>query len=303
MGLPAEVEQLLNLVESEEDRKDLRSRLEKHEKLVSELKENRASGLRQADYDRNMNRAKADLKSETDKLDKWYKDANTIYEQTLKDKQAAVEELERLKKESTQTKAAKEATEILDDALWDTDTKGLRKTLDDYQRQLDAKIEAISSKLSNFDPGRYLTQDQFSKSFTEQAQQYTRDIGGSILESIRLNDLADEHQRTYGQPLKRGEIVDFALKNNLPIEQAYEAVTKASREELHRNKIREEVIKEIESKRSYPVSGPPPEQKGPLQNKISTETGSSDWKNALNELSSEQISGMAAEQLYKSGKF
>jgi hypothetical protein len=298
MPLPPEVEQLLQFVESEEDRGTLRAALEKQDKLVAELKENRNSGLRQSDYDRNMNK----LKETATKLSEWRDEVDKEYQKALQERKTAVEEVNRLNKELEAIQTTKSTTDTLDEGLWDVDNKALKKTLDDYQKSVLDKIEQLNSKIASLDPTRFLTTQQMNDYFAQEAQKYTHNIGGSILESIKLNDIADEHMRTFGSPLKRTELVDFAIKHDLPVEQAYEAMTKAAREEAYRKKVREEVTKEIESKREYPLSPQVSQERSYLQSRAQgPESGN--WSKTITDVSPEQLASAAADALFKEGKF
>lgn len=285
---------LVALIKDEELRKQAISLMEKAPEFKQELIDR---GLRQSDYDRNMNEWKKKVEEADTKIatwQEWYNRNNPIFETT-------VQENERLKNENT------ELNDKIKTATTQVAPPVNGQAID--QAQLTSLVE---DRLK----GRgYVSQTevtQIAKQEAEKLAQSAQDrffketLPASIEFQSTILDLQFQHRDEFGKPLDRGAFGKFMKDNQMtdPVK-AYEQFVSAARTE---KKITSEVdqrVKDELSKRNVPgtMAQPSPQELGPLQQKI----GKKELPEVVYDESirpgDSRLAAAAASELRSEGKF
>jgi len=211
--------------------------------------------LRQADYSRNMDRLRDELKQKEETIRKWqeWAAANFDYSSNMTyGEKKAREELARLKKELERYKAssAQQVDESLDEDE-EVDSAPVKARTEEK--------EAKGGKMSEQDSRRYVTAEDLQRM-------------GMAFEELyaKLEEFAADYQQRFGQPLNKREFMNFA-KQYQDIDQAWAMYTMPKEIEHLRQKyeseiekLKEEHKKELESlkekatEEQLPVTTEPP---------------------------------------------
>jgi hypothetical protein len=273
MALNKALEELLGQIKDEGKRNAARANFEEFPFLQAKFED----GLRQEDYDRNLNKMKADRDAEAslvkgylEERDKWKTWAgNNVpkYNDLLKsydDLEGKVKTLEEEKAALVLASAAggneggnrmdpKELLKQVDDTI------AKRGYIPKNKEELTALVAAEARKIS--EDGIKAERDAFFKTT----------VPSVMAELASMNNLQFKHRDEFGDMLDPEKFATFRTeKKILDINDAYDRFTFERREakkyETIRKEEREKVEKEFASKMNLPGSGAPPATEfGPLQ--------------------------------------
>jgi hypothetical protein len=273
MAINKALEELLKQITDESERNAARANFEKYPFLQAKFED----GLRQEDYDRNLNKMKADRDAEAslvkgylEERDKWKTWAgNNVpkYNEMLKN----YEELEGKYKTLEEEKAALVLAQAAGGGEGGNrmDPKELLKQVDDTiakrgyipktKEELTALVAAEARKIS--EDGIKAERDAFFKTT----------VPTVMNELASMNNLQFKHRDEFGDMLDPAKFATFRAEKKIEdINDAYDRFTFERREAKKFDDIRKEerakVEKEFASKMNLPGSGAPPATEfGPLQ--------------------------------------
>jgi len=228
MALSAELEALLSKILDENVR----------EATKKQLIENQENGLRQADYSKRQN----ELKAEREKMQvewkshlDWYNTAKDTYE-------TAIEEQKKLETKVTELEAQKAGTgTVVEELEIDKRLKIAQERADAAAKQSDKLFAQVSEIDKMIKDGQLITADKFEAAVNRKAD----GLANAILD---VWEKQQSYKNEFGKDLPRQTLIDEAAKHQGNIDSAYEALTKADREEKLKKSIEAEYEKKFQDR-------------------------------------------------------
>jgi len=273
MAINKVLEDLLKQITDEGERAATRSNFEKYPFLQAKFED----GLRQEDYDRNLNKVKADRQAEEalvkgyqeerDKWKEWAKDNVPKYNEMVTN-YAEQEKKVKLLEEEKAALVLAQASGV--------DANGNKLDPKELLKQVDEQISKRGYVPKNKEELTSLIVAE-AKKISDIAVQAERDaffkttVPSVMNELATMNNLQFKHRDEFGEMLDPLKFAEFRTEKKLvDINDAYDRFTSEKREAKKAEKmekdIREKVEKEFNSKFNLPGSGAPPANEfGPLQ--------------------------------------
>ncbi len=264
--------------------------------------------LRQADYDRNLNKSKAELeeaRSKSEQWQTWARDNVPIHEQLVKSYSELEQQQKDLQDQLEKARAARSAGG--DDTV---DAAELKSRVQEEVNKLGFASKAEIDKIIN-DQAVKLAREEASKEVAAaQKKFYEETLPASINFNMDAAEIAMQHMREFdGKPIDRVEFSNFMTERKiLEPKKAYEEYVRPQRDKIQLEKSISDAVKakEEELVKQYSGSGipgggmvPPGLQpKGAMQLKIERDNAEKSGNVAISVATQQAISELRSE-----GKF
>ena len=111
----------------------------------------------------------------------------------------------------------------------------------------------ISQLQRSIKEGGFITQTEMETQLQKKSTEFADNFGDVLL---TLDDIADEHQKTFGKRLDRRELLKFAQEKNIQnLDDAYSKMTHDEASEVREKEIREDERKKIMSQQGHATDG------------------------------------------------
>lgn len=264
--LNAALEELLSKIDNEADRTTMRTQFEKYDFFQPKFE----AGLRQEDYDRNMNKVKAERESEQSLVEGYKKESQEWKEWAAVNKPRYVELVTHYGELEAKYKTLEDEKTALVLAAASGTEGGEKMDPKVLLEQVNAAIEKRGYVPKSEIPALVATEAQRLVK-EERESFYKTTVPALYNEFATMNDLQFKHRDEFGDKLDPQAFQKFRADKGInDPNEAYNQFTSERRETKKIAEIekttREKVEREFASKVNFPGSGAPPaNEMGPMQ--------------------------------------